>query len=200
MSRWTCGIFGLFSLAIRHQLYQPTQIEIFSRHENERDTWNWAVLTCDPAIDHNIISHQLVVEVLQVLVQPIDEKMEPCIHTYGRGEKIIGYVDLTWCFEKNNRRMQTTRFWVTSTENPSYDAILGRTDAEQCGLIRHKRRWLWSVRYSEKGTSGERTENLLALRRLCMSWKVAHMLELSSQYAYFCRVALWNSQNNFLVL
>ncbi|EUC43053.1 hypothetical protein COCMIDRAFT_101886, partial [Bipolaris oryzae ATCC 44560] len=118
--------------------YQATRIEIRSRHKNERDTWNRAVLICDSGVDYNIISHQLVTEVLQVPMQTIDEKMDAYVHTYGRGEEVVGYVDLTWCFEKNNKWMQTTRFWVTSTGNPCYDVILGRKDAEQCGLIRHK--------------------------------------------------------------
>ncbi|XP_014560785.1 hypothetical protein COCVIDRAFT_88231 [Bipolaris victoriae FI3] len=138
MNLWTCEILSLFSFVRRLGLYQATRIEICSRRGNEKDTWNRAVLTCDPRIDYNIISQQLVAEVLQARVQPIDEKMDSYVHTYDRGEKVVGYVDLTWCLEKNNRRMQTTRFWVTSTENPCYDAILGRKDAERCGLVKHK--------------------------------------------------------------
>ncbi|EOA85757.1 hypothetical protein ACJQWK_04129 [Exserohilum turcicum] len=140
---FNCGICGKFSFTRRRQrrLQQPTQIEIFSRDDHNVETWDLAILTCDPRLEYNIISRHLVRQVLQIPVHPIDEKIEQCIHTHGCDEKILGYVDLTWCFERNNKRIQTTRFWVTATENPCYDAVLGRSEAEQCGLIKAKKHW-----------------------------------------------------------
>jgi hypothetical protein len=127
----------------KQRLCQPTQIEINSPQKYRPDDWHHAVLSRDPSIDYNIISFDLVTQVLQVIVHSINEKMEPCAPAYYRGERIEGYVDLTWCFANNNKRIQTTRFWVTSTKSPCYDVILGREDAEQCGLTRRKRRHWW---------------------------------------------------------
>jgi len=60
--------------------------------------------------------------------------------------RIKGYLYLTWCFANNNKQIHTKRFWVTSTKNPCYDAILGRIDAERCDLTRRKQRHWWFMK------------------------------------------------------
>jgi hypothetical protein len=54
----------------------------------------------------------------------------------GLGE---GYVDLTWCFEQSPRRIYgPTRFIVSATYDPPYDAVLGRRDSVNYGIVRAK--------------------------------------------------------------
>lgn len=152
-----CGLCGLIGALVRSlpilvsrrhlnkpqrkpRLLKPTQIEICSRHDKKPETWDPAVLSYDPNIDHNIISRHLVEQVLSAPLHSIDEKTQPCVQTYDRSQRVVGYIDLTWCFERNNKRMQTTKFWVTDTENPCYDVILGRKDAKECGLTKARKR------------------------------------------------------------
>jgi hypothetical protein len=149
---YDCGLSRLLSFSVRctppssiivneiqrrQQIPQPTQIEICSRTKGNLETWEVAVLSCDPNTADNYISRPML-EVLDVPVHT-SEKGEECIHANDRGEGVEGYVDLAWCFESNTKHMQKTRFWVTTTENPAYDVVLGRPDAEQCGLLRPRK-------------------------------------------------------------
>lgn len=49
-----------------------------------------------------------------------------------------GYVDLDWCLEHSSRRIHTTRFFVSSIDNPPYDAVLGKNDALQYGMVKQR--------------------------------------------------------------
>lgn len=50
-----------------------------------------------------------------------------------------GYVDLEWCFE-NTKTTNKSRFFVTSAQDPPYDAVLGRPDARHYGILKAKSR------------------------------------------------------------
>jgi len=134
MSCW--GLSRLLSSGRRQRIPQPAQIEICSRTKGSLETWEVAVLSCDPNTTESIISRPM----LQVLDVPVhtSEKTE-CVLANNRGEGVEGYVDLTWCFGSNTKHIQETRFWVTTTENPAYDVVLGRGDAEKFGLVKPRR-------------------------------------------------------------
>jgi hypothetical protein len=74
--------------------------------------------------------------VLHEYVQPIDEETTSRVQKNAFGEKVAGYVDLVWCPKKNGgAKMYETRFFVTSAHNPTYDAVLGRRDAERYSML-----------------------------------------------------------------
>lgn len=97
------------------------------------------MLSCDPKSDTNIISRSLVTNLLGAHIHPLDKET---LHGTEQlnAQKVDGYVELCWCFEKNSKRLHNTRFIVTSSENTSYDAVLGRDDAEHYGMLRSKTR------------------------------------------------------------
>ena len=98
------------------------------------------MLTCDPKLDTNIISRSLVTNLLGAHIHPLDKET---LHGTEQlnAQKVDGYVELCWCFEKNSKRLHNTRFIVTSSENASYDAVLGRKDAEHYGMLGSKIRF-----------------------------------------------------------
>jgi hypothetical protein len=77
-----------------------------------------------------------VEQVLNDRVQPIDKETTAYVQKYTFGERVDGYVDLVWYPRSNADRSYTTRFYVTSTDNPPYDAVLGRIDAERYTMFR----------------------------------------------------------------
>ena len=99
------------------------------------------MLTCDPKLDTNIISRSLVTNLLGAHIHPLDK--ETMLHGKEQMniQEVDGYVDLYWCFERNSKRLHNTRFIVTSSENASYDAVLGRKDAEHYGMLGSKIRF-----------------------------------------------------------
>lgn len=123
------------------QLRKPVQIEIKAHTPDNTETWRVAILSCDPKSEANVISEQLVTQVLRTPVCPLDEKAAAALEQRGRHlDRVNGYVDLVWCFGNNTIRMQSTRFLVTSSHDPPYDAVLGRPDAEQHGLLKARRK------------------------------------------------------------
>jgi hypothetical protein len=87
----------------------------------------------------NYISEQLVADVLHTPIHQLEEKELMVLEQRWRHhDHISGYVDLVWCFGSNTRRMQKTRFYVTSAH--TYDAVLGRREAEQNGLLKTRSR------------------------------------------------------------
>ncbi|OAL53458.1 hypothetical protein IQ07DRAFT_585374 [Pyrenochaeta sp. DS3sAY3a] len=66
-------------------------------------------------------------------VRPITE--EPASQqTRTFREDIKGCVDLDWRFANSKEEWRTTSFYVTTTNDPPYDAVLGREEAKQCGM------------------------------------------------------------------
>jgi hypothetical protein len=124
----------------RRNLQHPTSIEIRARTVDDVDTSRGAILTCDTSSDSNLISHRLVTKVLGEQYHQIEKADTMPIRTQVYGEHIYGHVDLDWCWESNTEQWHNTRFLVTTTYDPPYDAVLGRKDAEQYGMIRARSR------------------------------------------------------------
>ena len=85
-------------------------------------------------MNDNIISRHLAMDVLEAPMQTVDKATLACIDTRGRGPGVDGFVDLSWYCCKNATGKHNTRFWVTTTDNPAYDAVLGKRDAQQCAV------------------------------------------------------------------
>ena len=94
------------------------------------------VLSCDEYATINYISSGAATELGQE-PHPIDKEANPWGSKAPR-EDIKGYIDLDWRFENSTREWYTTSFYVTSTNDPPYDAVLGRREAEQLGMIRSR--------------------------------------------------------------
>jgi hypothetical protein len=117
----------------------PTPIELHARTSEDVETTRGAILSYDPASDNNIISHNLVTKVLGEQIHPFNHTVVAPIQTHT-GEEVGGYVDLDWYFASKKPRWNTSRFLVTTTYDAPYDAVLGKKDAEQYGLLRSRRR------------------------------------------------------------
>jgi hypothetical protein len=97
-----------------------------------------AILARDKLSDDNYISRPLVTKVFHKDIQPFEKEATMRIRTQLQSEEVEGYVDLDWCLEHDREKWQTTRFFVTTTCNPPYDAVLGKMDAGQYGLARRR--------------------------------------------------------------
>lgn len=94
-------------------------------------------MSFDTAADTNLISPRLVTEVLGLTISPLEKGC----NTYSeqRSEEEVdaqGYVDLVWSFETSRKIFEPTRFVVTSTYDPPFDAVLGWRDSVKHGLVR----------------------------------------------------------------
>lgn len=135
-----CNFLGLLSShrKDRHQLRQHVQIEIESQRSDKTTTRRAAILSCDPKSEENVISHQLVTNVLRTPIRQLSEKEMIRQTQNGRHQDAVdGYVVLDWRF-KSATGTRNTRFLVMSTEGQLYDAVLGRPEAEDCGLLQPK--------------------------------------------------------------
>jgi hypothetical protein len=56
------------------------------------------------------------------------------------GEAVGGWIDLDWCFESKIPYWHTPCFLVTTIDDAPYDAVLGKKDVEQYGLLRSRSR------------------------------------------------------------
>ncbi|OCL04672.1 hypothetical protein AOQ84DRAFT_356315 [Glonium stellatum] len=117
------------------QQFSPTQqfatIEIYAGVRFETSIWRIAILSFDMTTDTNLISPKLAVGVLGLTINPLDEKHESTVESFeGRDIDTQGYVDLVWCFQ-NSPDKCNTRFAVTSSYDPPFDAVLGRKDTIQ---------------------------------------------------------------------
>jgi hypothetical protein len=121
-------------------LRNPMPIEIRARTSDDVETSRGAILSCDPTSNANTISHRLATKVLNEPVHSFDHTFTEQSRARIHGEEVGGYVDLEWCFENNTKRWHTSRFLVTKTYNPPYDAVLGRSDAEIYGMLRSRNR------------------------------------------------------------
>jgi hypothetical protein len=93
-----------------------------------------AILSTNPDSDYSVISQMLVTKVLCEPIHPLDkEDAKP--NEGGYEQQTDGYVDLDWCLKKDKKRVHRTRFLVSSTYNPSFDAVLGKKDALQYGIM-----------------------------------------------------------------
>ncbi|KAF2123918.1 hypothetical protein P153DRAFT_141031 [Dothidotthia symphoricarpi CBS 119687] len=131
-----CSLSRLFQSRTQREpnLQNPARIVIRSQAYQDEETWRSAIISCDTTSDDNIISHELVTKVLCASIQSIDKECQGPLRTQRYGESINGYVDLAWCLKNNEHRTHKTRFFVTTSNNPPYDAVLGRRDAEQYGI------------------------------------------------------------------
>ncbi|KAH7371654.1 hypothetical protein BKA66DRAFT_443854 [Pyrenochaeta sp. MPI-SDFR-AT-0127] len=125
----------------KRTLRHPAPITIRAQSPGDTKTTRRAILACDTASNSNVISQQLVTTVLREQYHPIDEQSTLPVPTQTYGEEIDGYVYLDWCWESNQQQWHNTRFFVTKTNDPSYDAVLGKEDAEYYGMLkaRYKR-------------------------------------------------------------
>lgn len=84
-----------------------------------------AILSYNPYHKVNIISSELVSKVLDMHPYVLDTETADRIEKLILGEKIIGYVVLCWHFESDKTKTRhIRRFYVTATENPSYDVVI----------------------------------------------------------------------------
>ncbi|KAI8934455.1 hypothetical protein NX059_009186 [Plenodomus lindquistii] len=118
-----------------HTLRGPTPVEFRVRLCDNEDASRVAILTYDTASVPNVISRRLVTKVLGETAHPIEKGSSKPIRTQVHGEEVDGYVDLDWCRDANSESWHNTRFLVTTTSNPPYDAVLGRKDAESYGMV-----------------------------------------------------------------
>lgn len=96
--------------------------------------WRAAILSIDSNSDSNVISQKLVTNVLCEPIHPIDkEATKP--NEGGHEQQPQGYVDLDWCLRENSKRIHRTRFLISSTYDPPFDAVLGKNDASEYGLL-----------------------------------------------------------------
>jgi hypothetical protein len=105
---------------------------------SQANIWRIALLSCNPETDLNVTSQSLVKNVLKVRIESIDRDTAPEGRDDTDIEKVEGFVDLVWRFGNNKKkqhRQHSTRFFVTSDPNPSYDAVLGKTSAMQYGFL-----------------------------------------------------------------
>ena len=93
-----------------------------------------AILSTDPGSDYSVISQRLVTKVLCEPIHPIDKKAANPTEG-GHEQQAEGYVDLEWSLKKDNKRVHRTRFFVSSVYNPSFDAVLGKKDALEYGMM-----------------------------------------------------------------
>ncbi|OAL06556.1 hypothetical protein IQ06DRAFT_299298 [Phaeosphaeriaceae sp. SRC1lsM3a] len=114
---------------------EPVSIEIQTQAHDDTEAWRFAVLSCDPKSNRNKISQTLVNDVLHASIQRYDKEAVSGGHDRKDEEEIDGFVDLTWNFEINNKRIYNTRFFVTSSKYPPYDAVLGKKDAKHVGML-----------------------------------------------------------------
>jgi hypothetical protein len=97
-----------------------------------------AILTHDTSSNDNYISHRLVTKDLHEEIQPFEKEATMRIRTQLRSEEIEGYVVLEWCSEHDREQWHTTRFLVTTTYDAPYDAVIGKMDANQYGLVKRR--------------------------------------------------------------
>jgi hypothetical protein len=99
------------------------------------EAWRLAILSYDPNSESNKISQKLVTNILGAPIQPFDKEDAMHGQDHTNTAEVDGYVDLVWCCEKNNKRMHNTRFLVTSSYSPPYDAVLGRKDGAHFRML-----------------------------------------------------------------
>ncbi|KAH8702837.1 hypothetical protein GQ44DRAFT_778439 [Phaeosphaeriaceae sp. PMI808] len=139
MARWLPDCFSS-KKKNRQTLCHPTPIAIRSQSPDNTKATRWAILACDISSESNIISQQLVIEVLGEQYHALDEQSMLAMRITRYGEKIDGYVYLDWRWESNMEQWHSTRFFVTNTSDPPYDAVLGKKDAEYYGMTKPRRK------------------------------------------------------------
>ncbi len=75
-------------------------------------------------------------KVLGQQICPVDKEASINQKNHTFGENIDGFVNLDWCWEDNTQQLNNTRFFVTTTYDPPYDAVLGREDAIIYGMLK----------------------------------------------------------------
>ena len=98
--------------------------------------WRIAKLSFDTTAETNLISQRLVTEVLGLTINPLEKECNTCVERQSGEVDAQGYVDLVWSFERSRKIFEPTRFVVTSTYDPPFDAVLGRSDSIKHGLVR----------------------------------------------------------------
>lgn len=114
---------------------EPATIEIQTLGPDNEKTWRVAMLSCNPNSDINMISPKLVANTLGVSLQPPDKQDTSYGHGRKGAEEVEGFVDLTWRFEMRSVTPYKMRFFVTSNDDPPYDAVLGEKDAKHVGML-----------------------------------------------------------------
>ena len=88
------------------------------------------MLSYDEATDENVVSRQLVIEILNKPIHPINKDMRSAFRTT---KDVDGYTELVWRMAQNSKRMHTGLFYVSSDYSPRYDMVLGRDATKQLG-------------------------------------------------------------------
>ena len=112
-------------------------IEIYTKKHTATPRWRFAKLSYDKTTESNLISPKLVTEVLGRAITPSDMEYGKFVGRFnGQDMETQGYVDLVWCFQNQRNIYEHTRFVVTSTYDPPFDAVLGRRDSIKYGIVR----------------------------------------------------------------
>jgi hypothetical protein len=98
------------------------------------------IISRDSISAESYISECAVTKVLHKDVQLLKHDATIRIPTQSHSEGVKGYVDLEWCLQHDQKSWNYTRFLVTTTYDPPYDAVLGRADAELYGLTKRRSR------------------------------------------------------------
>lgn len=105
-----------------------------SQTHDGRETWRAAILSYDRNTSQNIISYRIVTEVLNIQMRLIDQDTKGHRSLNSYGEEIAGIILLEWRLEGSRELGNRTWFYVTTTDNPAYDVVVGRDAAEKYGL------------------------------------------------------------------
>ena len=90
------------------------------------------MLSYDEATDENVVSRQLVIEILNKPIHPIKKEMRSAFRT---AKDVDGYTELVWCMAQSSKRIYTGLFYVSSDYSPRYDVVLGRGSNQTDGYL-----------------------------------------------------------------
>jgi hypothetical protein len=108
-----------------HRPRRSATIEVQAAADGNADIWRAAALSFDEDTDENVVSRQLVTEILRRPIYPLNKEMRAATQT---SKNVDGYTELVWCMANNSRRIHTSLAFVSAEYSPRYDVVLGRDD------------------------------------------------------------------------
>lgn len=124
-----------------HNHLHPT-IDIYTNLDTDPPSSRLATLSLDTGSDLNLISKNLVNEVLSIETHPLD-KERGLVSVDGQQVRLQGYVDIRWSINSAPRRIYSTRFYIPEMDDPSFDARLAQQTIQEYGLLKSKSKRHW---------------------------------------------------------